>query len=173
MKAKYLLYLLITPAVLLFSSCTDFFEQDSDHVQYTDDYKLTEPGDTIYALTGIMNKLQALGDRTILLGELRGDLVSVTSNASADLRGIANFDITDDNAFNNPKDYYAVINNCNLYIARCDTAVKNNRQEYLFKKEYATVKAYRAWTSAAGPQLWQGALRHHAYHYRGTGQCQI
>lgn len=146
MKAKYLLYLLITPAVLLFSSCTDFFEQDSDHVQYTDDYKLTEPGDTIYALTGIMNKLQALGDRTILLGELRGDLVDVTANASADLRGIANFDITDDNAFNSPKDYYAVINNCNLYIARCDTAVKNNRGEYLFKKEYAAVKAYRAWT---------------------------
>ncbi|HCJ46764.1 MAG TPA: RagB/SusD family nutrient uptake outer membrane protein [Prevotella sp.] len=146
MKAKYIVCLLLMQVAVLFGSCTDFFEQDSDHVQYTDDYRLHEPGDSIYALTGIMNKMQALGDRTILLGELRGDLVDVTANASADLRGIADFDVNDDNAFNSPKDYYAVINNCNLYIARCDTAVKNNRGEKLFYKEYAAVKAYRAWT---------------------------
>ena len=131
MKAKYILCLLLMQVAVLFGSCTDFFEQDSDHVQYTDDYRLHEPGDSIYALTGIMNKMQALGDRTILLGELRGDLVDVTANASADLRGIADFDVNDDNAFNSPKDYYAVINNCNLYIARCDTAEKNNRGEKL------------------------------------------
>lgn len=146
MKAKYILSLLAVSAVVLFGSCSDFFDQDSDHVQYTDDYRLHEPGDTIYALTGIMNKMQALGDRTVLLGELRGDLVDLTSTASADLRQIADFAVTDSNSYNSPKDYYAVINNCNLYIARCDTAVKNNRNEYLFKREYAAVKAYRAWT---------------------------
>ena len=146
MKAKYILSLLAVSAVVLFGSCSDFFDQDSDHVQYTDDYRLHEPGDTIYALTGIMNKMQALGDRTVLLGELRGDLVDLTTKASADLRQIADFAVTDSNAYNSPKDYYAVINNCNLYIARCDTAVKNNRNEYIFKREYAAVKAYRAWT---------------------------
>lgn len=118
----------------------------TDHVQYTDDYRLVNPGDTIYALTGIMNKMQALGDRTILLGEVRGDLVDLTTTANANLRQLATFSVDDDNIYNSPKDYYAVINNCNLYIARCDTALKNNRNQYIFKREYAAVKAYRAWT---------------------------
>ncbi|MDD3387107.1 MAG: RagB/SusD family nutrient uptake outer membrane protein, partial [Prevotella sp.] len=56
------------------------------------------------------------------------------------------FNIGDGNKYNNPRDYYAVINNCNLYIAKADTALKNNRNQNIFIREYAAVKAYRAWT---------------------------
>jgi len=129
-----------------FAACSDFFEQESDHVIYADHNHLNNATDTIYSVTGIMNKLQAIGDRTILLGELRGDLVDVSSYASSDLRDVALFNIGDDNEYNNPTDYYAIINNCNYFIAYADTALKNNRNEYIFRKEYAAVKAYRAWT---------------------------
>ncbi|MCQ2127835.1 MAG: RagB/SusD family nutrient uptake outer membrane protein [Bacteroidaceae bacterium] len=126
--------------------CSDFFETDSTHVIFAEDEHLHNANDTIYSLIGILNKLQAIGDRTVLFGEAMGDLVDVTNATSADLRDIAMFNVNDSNAYNTPRDYYAVINNCNYYIAHADTALKNNRNEYIFKGEYAVVKGIRAWT---------------------------
>lgn len=128
------------------TSCSKFFDVDSDYVINADDNHLGNATDTIYSVTGIINKLQAIADRTILLGELRGDLVTVNKDAPADLQELASFTVSDENMYNNPRDYYAIINNCNYFINRVDTAQKNNRNEHLFKKEYAAVKAFRAWT---------------------------
>ena len=130
----------------LITSCADFFEQESDQIIYADKDHLTSASDSIYSVTGILNKLQVLADRTVLLGEVRGDLTTITNVASSDLRDMALFQIGDDNQYNVPRDYYAVINNCNYFIAHVDTALKNNRNEYVFMKEYAAVKAIRAWT---------------------------
>ncbi|MBQ8157434.1 MAG: RagB/SusD family nutrient uptake outer membrane protein [Prevotella sp.] len=146
-KAIAGLFTLLFPlSSLLFTSCEDFFEQESDHIIYADKDHLDNAVDTIYSVTGIMDKLQALADRTILLGELRGDLVTITDYAPANVRQIANFNIDNDNIYNSPRDYYAVINNCNYFIANAKTDLKNNRNEYIFMREWAAVKAYRAWT---------------------------
>ncbi len=128
------------------TSCSDFFETESTHVIYADKDHLNVASDTIYSMIGILNRLQALGDRTFLLGEVRGDLMDVTDYTSADLRDVAMFNVGDDNKYNVPRDYYAVINNCNYYIAKADTALKNNRNQYLFRAEFAAAKAIRAWT---------------------------
>ena len=128
------------------TSCADFFNQESEHVVFADNHYLDNATDSIYSVIGILNKLQAIGDRTILLGEVRGDLVDITSDANSDLRDMALFNISDDNRYNQPRDYYAIINNCNYVIAKTDTALKNNRNEYIFMREYAAVKAIRAWT---------------------------
>ena len=130
----------------LLTSCSDFFEQDSTYIIDAEKDHLNNATDTIYSLTGILNKVQAIADRTILLGEARGDLMTVTDATPADLRAVANFTIGDDNMYNNPLDYYAIINNCNYFIAKADTELKNNRNQFIFKKEYAEVKAIRAWT---------------------------
>ncbi|MBQ9636612.1 MAG: RagB/SusD family nutrient uptake outer membrane protein [Prevotella sp.] len=127
-------------------SCSDFFDQESDQVIYADHSHLNNATDTLWSVAGIMNKMQVIADRTILLGEMRGDLVDINSNTSADLRDVALFNIGDDNMYNSPRDYYAIINNCNYFIANADTALRNNRNEYIFIKEYAAVKAFRAWT---------------------------
>ena len=130
------------------TSCSDFLYDDSDQVIYADDHALDSDADTLWSVAGIMNKLQVIADRTILLGEVRGDLVELTQHASADLRQIANFEATnsEEGLAGSPRDYYAVINNCNFFIARADTALRNNRNELIFQKEYAAVKAFRAWT---------------------------
>lgn len=128
------------------TSCEDFFAQESEYVIYEEGNALNNPADTIYSVIGIANKLQAIADRTILLGEVRGDLVDVTDATHADLRDVALFNIGSENKYNNPRDYYAVINNCNYFIAKADTALKNNRNEAIFLREYAAVKGFRAWT---------------------------
>ena len=130
----------------LFTSCSDFFNQESSDVLLADKAHLNNSVDTVYSVLGIMNKLQTIADRTVLLGELRGDLVDVTSTASSDLRDIANFNVGDSNVYNAPRDYYAIINNCNYFIKHADINLKSNRGENIFMKEWAAVKAFRAWT---------------------------
>lgn len=134
-------------SVLIFTtSCSDFFEQESKEVIYSDKDHLYSAVDTVFSVVGILDKLQAIADRTNLLGEVRADLVDITDVTPSDLRDLAQFNVGDDNIYNRPFDYYAIINNCNYFIAHVDTAMKNNRDEYIFMKEWAAVKGIRAWT---------------------------
>lgn len=134
-------------SVLIFTtSCSDFFEQESKEVIYSDKDHLYSSVDTVFSVVGILDKLQAIADRTNLLGEVRADLVDITDVTPSDLRDLAQFNVGDDNIYNRPFDYYAIINNCNYFIAHVDTAMKNNRDQYIFMKEWAAVKGIRAWT---------------------------
>ena len=146
MITKIYKYILGISVICGMASCSDFFDQQSEHVVFAEKDHLNNATDSIYSVIGILNKLQAIGDRTILLGEVRGDLVDITNSANSDLRDMATFNIGDENRYNQPRDYYAVINNCNYFIAKVDTSLKNNRNEYIFMKEYTAVKAIRAWT---------------------------
>ena len=130
----------------LFTSCSDFLYDDSDIVISLDRNHLASDADTLWSVAGIINKMQVVADRTLLLGEVRADLVSVTENTDNDLRDLASFQVKEDNKYNAPVDYYSIINNCNYFIAHADTSLRNNRNEYIFMKEYAAVKAFRAWT---------------------------
>lgn len=147
MKRKYIYRAFIALTLPLwglggFTSCT---EADSDLVAFVEDNNLDMPTDTVNSLIGIIGKLQQIADRTVLLGELRGDLTSLTEHATLDLQAIANFTADATNPYNSARDYYAVIQNCNYFLAYADTTlVKQGRR--VFEKEYAAVKSYRAWT---------------------------
>lgn len=133
-------------ASMLMVSCSDFFDHDSEYVIDANGGHINNASDTIFSVVGVLKGVQKLSDRTILLGEARGDLVDITDVTSSDLRDVALFNIGSDNVYNQPRDYYAVINNCNYFIANADTALRNNRNEQIFLKEFAAVKAVRAWT---------------------------
>ncbi len=129
------------------SSCDDMLDMGNDYVIYTDGRELTNPADTATSVLGILNKIQGIVVRTNLMGELRGDLVTVNDEASSDLKDIANLQVQSGNAYNNIRDYYAVINNCNLFLATADSTAGNaNRNEKYFKREIAQVHVMRAWT---------------------------
>lgn len=149
MKMKsYIFHLALAGLGLgVFSSCEDMLEPDSKHVLYHNgDSHITSAADSATSFVGILYQLSAIADRSYLLGEVRGDLVKLRNNAKADLHELANFNISDDNMYNNPRDYYAIINNCNYFVAYADTNAVNNAGDKLFEKEMAQVKAVRAWT---------------------------
>ena len=127
------------------TACNDILDTDSELVEFQEDNSLNQPTDSVYSVMGIIYKLQTLADRTALLGEMRADLVSPTSEASSDLKAIAAFDIADGNRYNKISDYYAVINNCNYFLAKVDTTLTKHGRR-IFESEYAAVKAFRAWT---------------------------
>ena len=128
-----------------FTSCSDILDTSSELVEFQEDNTLNHSTDSVYSVLGIVNRMQLIADRTVLLGEVRSDLVSTTEDATSDLKRLAAFDFSQSNKYNEVSDYYAVINNCNYYLANVDTALQR-RGRQLFKYEYAAVKAFRAWT---------------------------
>lgn len=129
-------------SLFTFSSCT---EPGNSLVEFTDDNTLSTPNDTVYSLMGIIGKMQQIADRTVLLGEVRADLISLTDHANLNLQALANFTADASNPYNVPSDYYAIIQNCNYFLANADLQL-TKRGVRVFEKEYAVVKAYRAWT---------------------------
>ena len=140
----------VIAAVTVFaaSSCEDMLKVDSKIVMYDYQNTLDHATDTVYSVMGIVKQLQKIADRTVILGEIRGDLVAITDHANDDLGDLYKFDFANlkpTNRYNQPVDYYSVINNCNYFLAHADTAYVRNHKN-VFLKEYITVLAYRAWT---------------------------
>ena len=137
--------------VIVMTSCGDMLETESELVEYEKDNTLNHPTDSVYSVLGIINKMQIIADRTVILGEARSDLMTVTDAASSDLKRLASFSLNsqpstlNSNKYNKIADYYAVINNCNYFLAHIDTTMQR-RGRQLFRNEYAAVKSFRAWT---------------------------
>jgi len=143
-KLNQILFGLIVLTVIA-TSCDSMLDVQSERNMFPENHKIDSPNDSIYSMIGIFTQLQKLGDRYVLLGELRGDLMDITENAGLELEEINNLEITVDNPYNAIEDYYSVINHCNFLINNIDTAFTSGGEKPLFK-EYAAAKAIRAWT---------------------------
>lgn len=142
---KYLYqFIIVVCASCVLGSCADMMDTDSELVAFEKDNTLDHPTDSVYSVMGIIGKMQTIADRMVLLGEVRGDLLITTDAATSDLKRLAAFDMSGTNRYNAVSDYYAVINNCNYFIANVDTALQR-RGRTLFTFEYAAVKTFRAW----------------------------
>ncbi len=123
------------------TSCEDMLNvEDELHT------KDLAPKDTVYQVMGILNRMQSLVDRTVVLGELRADLVDLNEAvASTALQEVMANNISTDNEYNSIADYYSVVNACNVYLAYVDSNyVEHNKKKY--EREIQVVKTYRAWT---------------------------
>ena len=129
----------------MFCSCDDMLNVDSNRVEYEfDDWTLN---DSVYSVLGILKAVQEVGDRQVLINELRADLVTVNeSKAVIDVQELSRsvFNLNS-NKYLDVKDYYAIINNCNIYLARVDTTLEKNNIRLMIP-EYVAVKSIRAWT---------------------------
>ena len=121
MKLKNIISaVIVAGAVLTASSCEDMFKVDSKVVLYDYENTLDRATDTVYSVLGIIKNMQKIADRSVILGEVRGDLVSTSDHANKDLAELYNYDFKNlrkTNRYNKPSDYYAVINNCNFFLA--------------------------------------------------------
>lgn len=146
MKRKSILYTVALCSVLgVFTACQDMLDVTSSSVQYEGSHELNSPSDSLYSVIGVLSKVQGIADRTVLLGELRGDLVTENVYTENDLRELINHTVSPANVYADYSDYYAVINNCNYFLAKVDTTVLVSNQKVMLR-EYAVVKGIRAWT---------------------------
>ena len=144
---KYIQFpVLLILASFLMVSCDGFLDAGSERYTFEEEYGVTSDHDSLYSMAGIFYSLQKLGDRYVLLGELRGDLVQTEDDASAYLKQINEFTVTKDNPYASTKEYYAVINNCNYTIKNVDTAKVYNGYDKKMYRLMASAKSIRAWT---------------------------
>ena len=144
---KRLIYILafILCGTTILSSCDDMLNVDSNRVEYEfDDWTLN---DSVYSVLGILKGVQGVADRQVLINELRADLVTTKeSKAVIDVQELSRSEFNlNTNKYLDVKDYYSIINNCNLYLARVDTTLEKNGVR-LMLPEYVAVKSARAWT---------------------------
>ena len=143
MKTKSIIFsgLLLASLGAATTSCEDMLSVE-DELHTTN----LAPQDTVYQIMGIINRMQSLVDRTLVLGELRADLVDLDLTvAKTSLQEVMNNNITTDNEYNQISDYYAVVNACNVYLAYVDSDFVSHNQKH-FEKEIQAVKVFRAWT---------------------------
>ncbi len=139
----YTLCLLLSGALFM-SSCEDMLEIDTTRVDH--EFNDLTLNDSVYSVLGIVKSLQTVADRQVLLGELRGDLVvSNPGKAVLDIQGLSNFEFDLNNPYLAVKDYYSIINNCNVFLSRVDTTIERSNQK-LMLREFVAVKSLRAWT---------------------------
>jgi len=141
------------------AGCSDMMGTDSDDVAFEGDHKLDNSNDSIYSVMGVVAKLQKVADPCLLMGELRGDLMT-TDNAYAvtDLQDINNLSISDGNAYVDKRPFYDIINNCNYILARMDTSITDGQTKVMMP-EYAQTKTLRAWV------YWQLAMMYGKVNY--------
>ncbi len=108
--------IIFTMIVIMFlSSCEKFFNPDQElnikEDQLFDDwyeYRSTEMG-----LYGLQQKLV---EQLLILGELRGDLLTVTPNANVDMVEIYNFNVSKNNKYASPLNFFKLISASNNFI---------------------------------------------------------
>ena len=123
-------------------SCSDML--DTESTRQNIDPSIGEKTDSVFYAFGILQALQELGDQYVLQGEMRGELLKTTPYTDNHLRQLANFTATTANKYDSAYVYYRVINNCNYYIAHCDTNLYNGSTNVIIDK-YVATKAIRAW----------------------------
>ena len=143
MKKSFLsLILALVGFGALTTSCEDMLTPDID--RYAENFS---GRDTVNFYFGILRNLQGVVEQNVLLGELRGDLVTATEYTNDSINNIINFrDLSDGSSeLLNRAAYYKVINQCNFYLSKVDSmALKNN--SYYMRRELAQVQLVRAWT---------------------------
>lgn len=148
MKAKSIILsgLLLLGVGASTTSCEDMFTAENSLVSTN-----LAPQDTVYQLMGIVQNMQKIADRTVILGELRADLVDVNEHTPTALRQLATGEANSDDAistanlYNKPADYYNVINSCNIYLAHVDSMLVAHGELY-YQPEIIAAKTFRAWT---------------------------
>jgi hypothetical protein len=111
-----------------------------------DEYVIHTTNEADNALYGILAEVRQIADRYVLLGELRGDLMTASGEfASTDLQAINRFEVSAGNEYVDKRAYYHIINNCNFLLQKLDTALTVHTEKVLLP-HYAITKAIRAWT---------------------------
>ncbi|MFW5877927.1 MAG: RagB/SusD family nutrient uptake outer membrane protein [bacterium] len=113
---KYLVIpvIVITP-VLFMSSCEDFLDPDQE-LDITEERLFDDWYEYRSVEMGMYGLQQKLVEQLMILGELRGDLLTITDNANVDLVEIYNWNISKTNKYASPTNFFKLISATNNFI---------------------------------------------------------
>ena len=132
---------------LVFSlgSCSDYLDvQPEDKLSGDQVYRNVYDADA--AVMGIYGKFLALAEKNVILNEMRADLMTTTRNSSPFLKEISEHNVSANNPYASPKDFYVVIQNCNDVLKNFDIMLADKKftQDQYYER-YSDVGAIRSW----------------------------
>lgn len=146
-KYAVIVSVFLLSAFLLFS-CKEFLNPDQE-INITKD-KLYDDWYEYRAIAMGLYGIQAkLVEQLVILGELRGDLMQITENADVDMVEIYNFNVSKENKYASPTNFFRLITAANSFI----TVLKTEHPEVLdpkspvtnYDKLYGEALCMRAW----------------------------
>jgi hypothetical protein len=134
-------------AIFLFmASCEKMLELPNDSL-LPEDKAFVDEFSARSSVMGVYALLQGVAQQLIILGELQGDLLTVTENADNDLRQLNEHRADARNSYIDPSGFFKVIVNCNEVLQKIHLAREND--ENISNLELATylaeLKLIRAW----------------------------
>ncbi len=142
---KSTLVIAITSACIAMASCKKVLNvEPKNTVGVANMYRNVFDADA--AVIGIYGKVMKLAKPYMLLNELRGDLMDITTNADANLRQLNEHTVSDNNPYVDPQPFYDVIVNCNDVLANFKKMYANNKlKELEFNHRYSDIGSIRSW----------------------------
>ena len=100
---NYIIYVLsVVCGILVLSSCSDFFDPKTDD-EFDASAGYTSNTEMYTGFLGIMTKVQAIGDKEILLTETRGELIEPSDESLSELISIYQYEPNlQDNSYATP-----------------------------------------------------------------------
>jgi hypothetical protein len=133
--------------VLCLGSCENFFDPEQSLVIETENF-YRDWSHYRSAEMGLYYLQQQLVDQIVILGELRGDLLEITPYADRDLIEVYNYQVTRENKFASPRNFYRLIGACNSLIVKLESAhpeVLSDEDPTDYDRLYGEAKCMRAW----------------------------
>ena len=146
---KYLVLagLILTPVFFL-SSCKDFLNPDQE-LNITEDQLLDDWYEYRSVAMGMYGLQQDLVEQLLILGELRGDLLTITPNADPDMVEIYNFQISKENKYASPANFFKLIAASNNFIRLLEKerpeVTDKQSQVTNYDRLYGEALCMRAW----------------------------
>lgn len=98
------------------------------------------------AVIGVYGKVMKLAKPYVLLNELRGDLMDITTNADANLRQLSEHTVTSNNPYVDPQPFYEVIVNCNDVLSNFKKMYAQSKlKQDEFNQRYSDIATIRSW----------------------------
>ncbi len=142
------IFSVILISVALLQSCEDFLNPVQD-IDITEDRLYKDWYEYRAIAMGLYSIHADLVEQLVILGELRGDLMSITENANANMVEIYNFNISKDNEYAQPTNFFKLITAANSFI----TVLKTEHPEVMdpespisnYDRLYGEALCMRAW----------------------------
>ncbi len=147
MRIKNIIIISWTALALGLSSCSDFFEINSnDMLLEKNNYATVSE---VYSnFLGLAATFQAAADKYIVLSELKGDLVQPTAKAPVEYWDIFRFKAGNGNIEINPAPFYKIVVNANDFLRHIVAFNKKNPtalSDNMYKGLVINAITYRAW----------------------------
>ncbi|GEC70986.1 Starch-binding associating with outer membrane [Flavobacterium flevense] len=138
---------ILSVMTLLFSlgSCQDYLDVQPED-KLVGDQLYRDIYDADAAVIGVYGKFMALAEKHVILNEMRADLMTTTRNSTPYLKELSQHNVSAENPYISPKEFYEVIQNCNDILKNFDIMLADKKfTQSQYEQRYADVGCIRSW----------------------------